>query len=177
MVIHWPHRSFGSAMCGGFCSWRTTDSRGSPCRVADEEDVVAVAFASFCRGIAANRFAVLDDRDDLWQVLVVLTERKAVEHPHLMFQPEDVETYLTEARTVASLDHPNIVPVYDTGESDMFRCFVVSKYSEIKSIVHGRHETKPNSGRARIPFWQAARITPRSVERSRLADLKRRSSG
>lgn len=100
-----------------------------------------------------------------------------VPHPHLMFQPEDVETYLTEARTVASLDHPNIVPVYDTGESDMFRCFVVSKYSEIKSIVHGRHETKPNSGRARIPFWQAARITPRSVERSRLADSKRRSSG
>jgi DNA-directed RNA polymerase specialized sigma24 family protein len=51
----------------------------SPRRVADEEDVVAVAFASLCRGVEDGRFSRLDDRDDLWQVLVVLTERKAVD--------------------------------------------------------------------------------------------------
>jgi len=48
-------------------------------RVADEEDVVVAAFASFCRGAEAGRFSKLDDRDDLWQVLVVLTERKAID--------------------------------------------------------------------------------------------------
>ena len=35
-----------------------------------------------------------------------------VPHRRLVSRPEDAEAYLTEARTVASLDHPNIVPVY-----------------------------------------------------------------
>src|SRR5271156_6106893 len=43
-----------------------------------------------------------------------------------IFRPEDAEAYLTEARTVASLDHPHIVPVYDVGTADGL-CFVVSK--------------------------------------------------
>ena len=50
----------------------------APRRVADEEDVAVTAFASFCRGVEHERFARLNDRDDLWQVLVVLTERKAL---------------------------------------------------------------------------------------------------
>ncbi len=32
-------------------------------------------------------------------------------------RPEDADAYLTEARTVASLDHPNIVAVYDVGRT------------------------------------------------------------
>ncbi len=46
--------------------------------MADEEDVVVDAFDSFFRGIQQGRFPVLNDRDDLWQVLVMLTARKAV---------------------------------------------------------------------------------------------------
>lgn len=46
-------------------------------RVADEDDVVLHAFNSFCTGAAAGRFPQLDDRDDLWQVLMMLTARKA----------------------------------------------------------------------------------------------------
>lgn len=48
-----------------------------PRRVADEEDVVVAAFASFCRAAEAGRFVQLDDRNDLWQLLLMLTERKA----------------------------------------------------------------------------------------------------
>lgn len=51
----------------------------TPRRAADEEDVVTAAFASFYRGVQASRFSKLDNRDDLWQVLVVLTERKAID--------------------------------------------------------------------------------------------------
>jgi DNA-directed RNA polymerase specialized sigma24 family protein len=47
-------------------------------RAADEEDVALSAFDSFVRGAAAGRFPRQDDRDDLWQVLVLLTERKAI---------------------------------------------------------------------------------------------------
>jgi DNA-directed RNA polymerase specialized sigma24 family protein len=50
----------------------------APKKVADEEDVVLSAFHAFLRGVSDRRFARLDDRDDLWQVLVMLTERKAI---------------------------------------------------------------------------------------------------
>jgi DNA-directed RNA polymerase specialized sigma24 family protein len=49
-----------------------------PRRAADEEDVALSAFASFCRGAEQGRFPDLSDRDDLWQLLVLLTGRKAV---------------------------------------------------------------------------------------------------
>ena len=54
----------------------------------------------------------------------------AVKAPHqrLVSRPEDAEAYLTEARTVAGLDHPNIVPVYDAGRDADHPCFVISKY-------------------------------------------------
>jgi DNA-directed RNA polymerase specialized sigma24 family protein len=45
---------------------------------SDEEDVALSAFDSFCRGAAQGRFPRLDDRNDLWQVLIVLADRKAV---------------------------------------------------------------------------------------------------
>ena len=47
-------------------------------RAADEEDVVLSAFNGFLQGISDGRFMRLDDRDDLWQVLVMLTERQAI---------------------------------------------------------------------------------------------------
>ncbi len=46
-------------------------------RVADEDDLALSAFHSFLQGVDAGRFPRLDDRDDLWSVLVVLTHRKA----------------------------------------------------------------------------------------------------
>jgi DNA-directed RNA polymerase specialized sigma24 family protein len=51
----------------------------TPRGAADEEDVVNSAFAAFLRGMEAGRFPQVDDRDDLWQLLVVLTERKCVD--------------------------------------------------------------------------------------------------
>ena len=51
--------------------------RDTPRRIADEEDVVIAAFDSFYRGASEGRFPRLDDRDDLWQVLVMITGRKA----------------------------------------------------------------------------------------------------
>src|SRR5436309_11292335 len=48
-------------------------------RAADEEDVVQSAFHSFFRGVARGRFPQLNDRDNLWRLLVVITARKAVD--------------------------------------------------------------------------------------------------
>ena len=53
-----------------------------------------------------------------------------VPHRHRVSTAEDAEAYLTEARTVASLDHSNIVPVHDVGSSKDCPCFIVSKFIE-----------------------------------------------
>ena len=45
---------------------------------ADEEDLALSAFNSFFRCAVEGRFPQLADRDDLWQVLVLLTRRKAI---------------------------------------------------------------------------------------------------
>jgi DNA-directed RNA polymerase specialized sigma24 family protein len=54
--------------------------RGLPCRVADEEDVALSAFNSFCRGAIGGRFPSLDDRNNLWRLLITITGRKAYQH-------------------------------------------------------------------------------------------------
>jgi serine/threonine protein kinase/formylglycine-generating enzyme required for sulfatase activity len=51
-------------------------------------------------------------------------------HFHLIETDEDVEQYLSEARVVAGLDHPAIVPVHDAGLTEDGLCYVVSKFIE-----------------------------------------------
>src|SRR5215468_5927517 len=53
--------------------------RALPRAAADEEDVALSAFDSFCRGAEHGRFPRLEDRHDLWQVLLMLTQRKAAD--------------------------------------------------------------------------------------------------
>ena len=53
--------------------------RNLPRRVVDEEDVAVTAFEAFLRGTREGRFKRLETREDLWQVLAMLTERKAIE--------------------------------------------------------------------------------------------------
>lgn len=65
-----------------------------------------------------------------------------VPHAKLLPKPEDAEAYLAEARTVANLDHPHIVPVFDVGGTDACPCYIVSKYIEgtdlSKKLKEGR---------------------------------------
>jgi DNA-directed RNA polymerase specialized sigma24 family protein len=52
---------------------------GQPRGPKDPEDVALSAFDTFCRGVAQGRFPRLNDRHDLWQLLMMLTARKAVD--------------------------------------------------------------------------------------------------
>ena len=51
-------------------------------RAIDEEDVAVSVFDSFFRRAERGQFPRLDDRDDLWQLLFVLTVRKAANLAH-----------------------------------------------------------------------------------------------
>ena len=49
-------------------------------RVADGEDVALSAFASFCRGVEQGRFPELSNREDLWRILIAITNRKVIDY-------------------------------------------------------------------------------------------------
>src|SRR5208283_2997219 len=66
-----------------------------------------------------------------------------VPRPERVSQPEDIEAYLNEARIVASLDHPHIVPVYDVGRTEDGLCFVVSKLIEGSDLATKIKESRP----------------------------------
>lgn len=65
-----------------------------------------------------------------------------VPHRRLVGRSEDAEAYLNEARTVANLDHPHIVPVFDVGSTDQFPCFVVSKYIDGTDLASRLKQTR-----------------------------------
>lgn len=52
--------------------------RNLPRHAADEEDVAVSAFDAFFQGVKDQRFRRLENREDLWQVLTMLAERKAI---------------------------------------------------------------------------------------------------
>jgi DNA-directed RNA polymerase specialized sigma24 family protein len=96
--------------------------RGVNRAAADEEDAALSAFDSFCRGAARNRYPRLDDRDDLWRLLVVITERKALDQARrqrrlkrgsgrILGTPELADGDL-EGRGVASVPAPEPTPEF-----------------------------------------------------------------
>ncbi len=65
--------------------------------------------------------------------------------------PDQMEAYWAEARIVAALDHPAIVPVYDVGRTRDGHCYVVSK------LIRGEN-LSDRLKRARLPHTEAVHI-------------------
>jgi eukaryotic-like serine/threonine-protein kinase len=74
-----------------------------------------------------------------------------VPNPERITDPEDVEAFLIEAKILAKLDHPNIVPVHDVGRTDDGLCFVVSKLIEGSDLA-------VKIGLARLSFRDSAEL-------------------
>jgi serine/threonine protein kinase len=75
-----------------------------------------------------------------------------VPHRHRISRPDDIATYLSEARIGAQLKHPHIVPVYDAGQLEDGRCFVVSQFIAGTNLARKLSEEK-------ISFHDAAQLT------------------
>ncbi|MFI5458843.1 MAG: serine/threonine protein kinase, partial [Isosphaerales bacterium] len=58
-----------------------------------------------------------------------------VPNPERISSPKDLEVYLREAKILAKLEHPNIVPVYDVGRTVDGLCYVVSKFLEGSNLA------------------------------------------
>jgi serine/threonine protein kinase/formylglycine-generating enzyme required for sulfatase activity len=78
----------------------------------------------------------------------VLKRRVAVKVPHRRHLSTP-ELYLKEARVLASLEHPAIVPVYDLGRTEDGMCYVVSQFIE-GSNLKTRIEQSPLSYREAV---------------------------
>jgi serine/threonine protein kinase len=79
-------------------------------------------------------------RDDELQRLV------AIKVPHSNRVPSETEAraYLNEARTLATLDHPNIVSVFDVGKIDEQSYFIVSKFIEGHTLAERIRQDRPS---------------------------------
>jgi serine/threonine protein kinase len=66
-----------------------------------------------------------------------------VPRPDRVSRPETVEAFLAEARILASLDHPHIVPVYDVGRTENGQVYVVSKYIEGSDLAVKIKQARP----------------------------------
>jgi serine/threonine protein kinase len=67
-----------------------------------------------------------------------------VPNPDRVAGPWEVESYLAEARALAKLDHPHIVPVYDVGRTEEGHCFVVSKYIDGSDLAERSRQGRPS---------------------------------
>jgi eukaryotic-like serine/threonine-protein kinase len=74
-----------------------------------------------------------------------------VPNPERTSDAEDVEAFLIEAKILAKLDHPNIVPVHDVGRTVDGLCFVVSKFIQGSDLA-------VRIGQARLSFRDSARL-------------------
>jgi RNA polymerase sigma factor (sigma-70 family) len=62
--------------------------KNMPRRAVEGEDIAQEAFAAFFRGVERQHFSRLDDRHDLWQVLIMLADRRAKDHMRRQLGPQ-----------------------------------------------------------------------------------------
>ena len=71
-----------------------------------------------------------------------------VPQPHRLLSSQDAAPYLEEARIVATLSHPNIVPIYDIGSTEVYPCFIVSKYIDGLPLSEWMRENRASADEA-----------------------------
>jgi eukaryotic-like serine/threonine-protein kinase len=71
-----------------------------------------------------------------------------VPHRHRIATAADVEAYLAEARMLATLDHPGIVPVHDVGRTADGLCYVVSKFVAGQDLRDRLEAARPDRAEA-----------------------------
>jgi RNA polymerase sigma factor (sigma-70 family) len=99
--------------------------RAASSRAADEEDVALSAFHSFCQAASERRFPRLTNRDDLWQVLVMLTARKAIDQ-----RKYETRAKRSEAAT-KPLDEVALDTVVGTDPDPAFAALVADEFRSL----------------------------------------------
>jgi serine/threonine protein kinase/formylglycine-generating enzyme required for sulfatase activity len=142
------------------------DSSAEPGRtvpVEAGETIAAGGVAAVPSHVGRYRVRSLLGEGGFGRVFLVFDEQlerfAAVKVPHrqLVPGPEAAGFYLAEARAAASLDHPNIVPVYDVGSAPDCPCFIVSKFIEGRTLARHLEAGRPS-------FAESARLVATVAE-------------
>ncbi|MGE3807506.1 MAG: serine/threonine-protein kinase, partial [Gemmataceae bacterium] len=74
-----------------------------------------------------------------------LRREVAIKVPHRdRLSAGDAQAYLNEGRNLASLNHPNVVPVYDVGRTEDGLCYLVSAFIDGTDLVAWLKENRPS---------------------------------
>jgi RNA polymerase sigma factor (sigma-70 family) len=117
----------------------------APRRMADEEDVAAIVFRNLWQGAEAGQFTELQNRQNLWPLLVVLTSRRV--HDLLRYQkrrasedaPDELDQVIAEDPT----------PQFAAEMSENVARLFAMLDSVQKQVAQGKLEGRENSEIAR----------------------------
>lgn len=110
--------------------------RGRPRVLADEEDVALSAFGSFCRNAEQGKFPQLEDRDDLWPLLVKITARKAcrlIEHENCLKRGGDGGKDPTDTPPV--WNKVDLATIVDTEPTPEFAAQVADEWQHLLDLL------------------------------------------
>lgn len=80
-----------------------------------------------------------------------------IPRPDRISTPERIEQFVQEARRVAQLKHPGVVPIYDVGRDDKL-CFIVCDLVEGKNLAEVIAEERHDAGSACRIVAEVARV-------------------
>ena len=89
------------------------------------------------KGSFGSVFLARDDRLERDVAIKVPNTERTLE-------AESLGAYLREAKIVASLEHPNIVPVYDAGRTEEGLCYIVSKFVKGSDLKARFRDCRPS---------------------------------
>ncbi len=134
-----------------------------PRRVADEEDVALSALNSVILGIQARKFPALEDRHDLWKLLVVVTSRKVIAHQRRHFAEKRPDQKLAEptislAAMVSQDPSPDFVAQF---AEDVQRMLAVLPNDDFRRVALLRMEGYTNREIATKLDWYEVKVERR----------------
>jgi len=106
----------------------------------EEEDVALSAFDHFCRGAAKNGFRQMENRDDLWKILHMLTSRKARDHfRHATRQKRGRPTVPLDDDVASAFTDPVADAIFDEELKILFDSLDDSELTEVALLKINGH--------------------------------------
>jgi eukaryotic-like serine/threonine-protein kinase len=141
--------------------------------------------ASSCSTLRLTHYQLVrllahDDLVDVYEALERDLQRKMILQffsAGLISTREQADAFLANARLLQGLEHPNLVPIFDSGEAEDGRCYLVSKYLRGPNLREALRAAPPGTEIAAVVMASLAdginhlhrlglihgRITPASI--------------
>lgn len=111
--------------------------RGASRAMADEEDVATSAFDSFCRRAQEGRFPRLNDRDDLWELLVLIASRKAINWRKRVGRRKHGADKVQHASALGDADAPLFAQIIGREPDPAFAAEVAEECQRLLGLLDG----------------------------------------